>query len=196
LPTKRRILLSLMTEENDFQLEQAGLRVESPKACRWTYKFCSPENDTITQEHADLACIQGDGRVAARRDIFEPVGGTALPQVARAASSAGIGWCVLINVPEYLADLRRTARAPVFAVGTDKEEIGRIQAKQFAALLPRGGSVLYIQGPSEHFAAKQRPLACSRRCRRTFASAGCVPTGPEEGAARSVNFMAEADSSQ
>jgi ribose transport system substrate-binding protein len=34
--------------------------------------------------------------------------------------------------------------------------VGRIQGRQFAALLPKGGSVLYIQGPSENSAAQDR----------------------------------------
>ena len=44
----------------------------------------------------------------------------------------------------------------MFALTSDHEEIGRIQGRQLAALLPGGGLVLYIQGPSESSAAKQR----------------------------------------
>lgn len=57
---------------------------------------------------------------------------------------------------DYIADLRKTYRIPAFTLTSDHEEVGRIQGRQFAALLPRGGSVLYIQGPSESLAAKQR----------------------------------------
>ena len=88
--------------------------------------------------------------------VFEPVGGTALPQVARAAASAGIGWVVLNRHVEYIAEIRKTSKVPVFGVSSDHEEIGRIQGHQFAALLPKGGSVLYVQGPAESLAAKQR----------------------------------------
>jgi ribose transport system substrate-binding protein len=41
-------------------------------------------------------------------------------------------------------------------VTSDHFEIGRIQGRQFAALLPHGGSILYIQGPAENSAAKER----------------------------------------
>ena len=88
--------------------------------------------------------------------IFEPVGGTALPQVARAAVDAGIGWVVLNREANYVADLRKLAKAPVFAVTVDHVDIGRIQAKQCAALLPTGGTALYVQGPSENSATKDR----------------------------------------
>src|SRR5262245_34132939 len=144
-------------------------------------------NDTITQSTQILRAIQGDPTLRPDAVIFEPVGGTVLPQVARAACGAGIGWCVLINVPDYLADLRRSSKAPVFAVGTDQEEIGRIQARQFAALLPRGGSALYIQGPSEHFAAKQRTLGLQSALPQNIRISGLRANWTEEGAARSVN---------
>jgi ribose transport system substrate-binding protein len=88
--------------------------------------------------------------------VVEPVGGTALPQVARAASAAGIGWAVLNRRPDYLSELRTAATAPFFAVTSDHAEIGRIQGRQFAALLPRGGSVLYIEGPSQSSSAQER----------------------------------------
>jgi len=44
----------------------------------------------------------------------------------------------------------------VFVVVNDNHEIGRIQGRQLAALLPDGGSVLCIQGPSEADASKLR----------------------------------------
>ena len=81
-----------------------------------------------------------------------------MPQVAQAAVSAGIGWAVLNRDASYIPDLRKTAIRPVFGLTSDHVEIGRIQGRQFAALLPHGGSVLYIQGPSENSAAKERTL--------------------------------------
>ena len=56
----------------------------------------------------------------------------------------------------YLDELRKTTSAPIFGVSSDHVEIGRMQGRQFAALLPKGGAVLYIQGPSENSAAKER----------------------------------------
>jgi len=48
------------------------------------------------------------------------------------------------------------ASARIFAVSSDHFEIGRIQGRQFAALLPGGGSVLYIEGPSQSSSAQER----------------------------------------
>ncbi|MFZ1157898.1 MAG: substrate-binding domain-containing protein, partial [Candidatus Sulfotelmatobacter sp.] len=88
--------------------------------------------------------------------IFEPAGGTAFPQVARAAAAAGIGWVILNHEVDYVSQLRKAYRIPVFSISSDHVEVGRIQGKQFAALLPEGGSVLYIEGPAASSAAKDR----------------------------------------
>ncbi|HXN95394.1 MAG TPA: substrate-binding domain-containing protein, partial [Candidatus Acidoferrales bacterium] len=78
------------------------------------------------------------------------------PQVARAAASVGIGWAVLSRQAEYAGELRKTTRSPVFSVSADQVEVGRIQARQIAALLPRGGAVLLIQGPSVSSVSRDR----------------------------------------
>jgi ribose transport system substrate-binding protein len=52
--------------------------------------------------------------------------------------------------------LRRLFSVPVFSTTSNHEDIGRIQGQQLSALLPAGGNVLYIQGPSESLAAQQR----------------------------------------
>ena len=69
-------------------------------------------------------------------------------QVAAAAAAAGIGWGVLNREVDYVAKLRGTSQAPIFAVTTDQEEVGRIQGRQFAVFLKDGGGILYIEGPA------------------------------------------------
>jgi ribose transport system substrate-binding protein len=44
----------------------------------------------------------------------------------------------------------------VFAISSDHQEVGKIQGQQFGALLPNGGSMLYIEGPANSSAAKER----------------------------------------
>jgi hypothetical protein len=80
-----------------------------------------------------------------------------LERVARNAAAAGIGWVLLNRTAPYVEALRQEhPRLAVSAVTTDHLEIGRIQGRQFRALLPRGGSVLYVQGPPETAAAQER----------------------------------------
>jgi len=153
---KLTCLLSLPTDDNDFQQEQATAAKETALRLGLELQVVYAGNDAIKQSDQILKAIQSPAGARPAAILFEPLGATALPQVARAASAAGIGWVVLNRNAEYLSELRRSGRAPAFAVSSDHLEIGRIQGQQFAALLPNGGSVLYIQGPSENSAAKER----------------------------------------
>jgi ABC-type sugar transport system substrate-binding protein len=153
---KLNYLLSLPTDDNDYQQEQATAARETATRLGFDLQVVYAGNDAIRQSDQILKAIQSPAGARPDAILFEPLGATALPQVARAASAAGIGWVVLNRNAEYLPELRRSGRAPAFAVSSDHLEIGRIQGQQFTALLPNGGSVLYIQGPSENSAAKER----------------------------------------
>ena len=153
---KLRILISLTTNDNDYQMEQAQSAEQAAAKLGVSAEIIYAENDAINQSTQLLKAVQAAPEARPNAIVFEPVGGTALPQVARAAVGAGIGWAVLNRDASYIEELRRTSTAPIFAVSSDHVEIGRIQGRQLAALLPRGGSVLYIQGPSENSAAKER----------------------------------------
>jgi ribose transport system substrate-binding protein len=183
---KLQILLSLMTEENDYQREQAASARRAAESLGVTLQILFAGNDTITQSTQLLRAIQSEPTLRPAGIIFEPVGGTALPQVARASSTAGIGWAVLNSVPDYLSEIYGAARAPVFAMSTDQEEIGRIQGRQFQALLPHGGNALYIQGPSEHFAARQRTAGMQSILPKNIHVTGLRANWTEEGATKSV----------
>jgi ribose transport system substrate-binding protein len=156
--TKLRFLVSLTNNDNDYQIEQAHSAEEAARKLGVDVHIIYADNDAINQSTQLLKAIQAPAESRPDVIIFEPVGGTALPQVARAAASAGIGWAVLNRDANYIQELRQVSKAPILAVSSDHLEIGRIQGRQFAALLPRGGSVLYIQGPSENSAAKERTL--------------------------------------
>src|ERR1700681_1084364 len=153
---KIRILVSLTTNDNDYQIEQAQSAEAAAKEYGTTVEVIYADNDAINQSTQILRAIQGATDDRPNAIVFEPVGGTALPQVARAAATAGIGWAVLNRDATYLDELRKISSAPMFGVSSDHVEIGRLQGRQLAALLPKGGSVLYIQGPSENSAAKER----------------------------------------
>jgi ribose transport system substrate-binding protein len=155
---KIRILVSLTTNDNDYQIEQAQSAEQAASKLGVSAEIIYASNDAINQSTQILRAIQASPGDRPSAIIFEPVGGTALPQVARAAVAAEIGWAVLNRDASYIEDLRRASTVAIFAISSDHVEIGRIQGRQFAALLPRGGTVLYIQGPSENSAAKERTL--------------------------------------
>lgn len=153
---KLKFVVSLTTNDNDYQIEQAAAAEEAARRLGVDVQLLYADNDAILQSQQLLKIIQSNSDSHPDGIIFEPVGGTAMPQVAKAAMAAGIGWVVLNREVDYVSDLRRAYKVPILAISSDHEEIGRIQGKQLAALLPHGGSVLLIQGPSESLAAKQR----------------------------------------
>lgn len=153
---KLRFLVSLTTDDNDYQIEQAQSAEAAARKCGVELQVIYADNDAITQSTQLLKAIQAEDEHRPEAIIFEPVGGTALPQVARAAAGAGIGWAVLNRDANYIAELRKSSKAPIFVVTSDHLEIGRIQGRQIAALLPHGGSILCVQGPAENSAAKDR----------------------------------------
>jgi len=153
---KLRFVINLMTQENDFQLAQAAAAEHAARRLDVNVEIAYADSDPVTQSTQLLKIIQRDPATHPAAILFQPIGGIALPQVARAAAAAGIGWVVLNRYAEYLSELRTTSRAPMFCISTDPREVGRIQARQIAALLPGGGSVLYIQGPTGSSAASER----------------------------------------
>jgi ribose transport system substrate-binding protein len=153
---KLRFIVSLHTKDNDFQIAQAQAAEEAARKFNVDTEVTYADNNAVDQSTHLLKAIQNRPELRPDGIVLEPVSGTALPQVARAASLAGIGWVVLNRNPEYLPELHKTSKMPTFSVSSDHVEIGRIQGKQFAALLPRGGSILYLEGPSQSSSAQKR----------------------------------------
>ena len=193
---KIRILVSLTTNDNDYQIEQAQSAEAAAKESGATVEIIYADNDAINQSTQILRAIQGAPEDRPNAIVFEPVGGTALPQVARAAAAAGIGWAVLNREASYIEELRKTSSAPIFALSSDHPEIGRIQGRQFAALLPRGGTVLYIQGPSENSAAKDRTLGMQEAKPANLQIIALRGQWTEESAQRSVRSWLKLTTSQ
>jgi ribose transport system substrate-binding protein len=148
-------ILSLITRESDYQVEEAAEAERVARQFGVELNVLYADNDAVTQSQQLLDKICGHDADQSAGIIVQPVG-TSLRQVAHAASSAGIGWVVLNRDADYLAELRRTSKAPAFEVTMDHVEIGRIQGRQMAALLPEGGMALYLEGPSTNPTALQR----------------------------------------
>jgi ribose transport system substrate-binding protein len=193
---KIRILLSLTTDDNDYQIEQAQSAEKAAKRLDVALEIIFAGNDAITQSTQILKAVQASAESLPDAIVFEPVGSTALPQVARAAAAAGIGWAVLNQDAGYIEELRKTARAPIFAVSSDHVEIGRIQGRQLVALLPKGGSVLYIQGPSDNSAAKERTQGMLETKRANIQVTTLKAQWTEESALRAVRSWLKLTTSQ
>lgn len=153
---KPRLLLSVTNDGNDFQIEQVkGARLAAARLGAQLDVVYAQDNGVIQSQQL-LNSIQSSTGSHPDAIIFEPAGSTTLPQVARAAAAKGIAWIVLSRDADYIPELRSAFRIPSFVVTADHSEIGRIQGRQLAALLPRGGIVLMILGPTRSEAAGLR----------------------------------------
>src|SRR6266496_2471866 len=146
---KLRIAVSLITVDNDYQIEQAAAAEDAARRLKVDMRLFYADGDSIEQSQQVLRLVLAKSCDRPDGIIFEPIGAPALAQAARRAADAGIGWVVLNRQVEYVKQLRQTSNAPVFIVTNDHREMGRVQGRQLAALLPSGGLVLYIQGPAE-----------------------------------------------
>jgi ribose transport system substrate-binding protein len=147
------VVVALTTRDNDYQAEQSASAAEVASRLGVRISVVYADNDAVNQSQQLVKIIQ-DRNQRPDAILVEPVG-TPMPQVAKAAVAAGIGWGILNREADYLAELRRDSQIPVFAVSPDQEEVGRIQGKQLAALTTEG-NVLYIEGPSSSSAANLR----------------------------------------
>src|ERR1700736_4468727 len=150
------VLVSLTNDDNDYQQDQAAAAERAGRRLGVDVTIIHASNDALAQSQQLLHYVQDSGVARPDAIMFEPAGGTAFPQVARAAAAAGIGWVVMNHEVDYILELRRSFKVPVFGITSNHEEVGRIQGQQFAALLPKGGTILYIEGPANSSAAKER----------------------------------------
>jgi ABC-type sugar transport system substrate-binding protein len=143
-----KFLVSLLTNENYYQRHQGTAAQEAAQRLGVDVQVLFAENDPVAQSEQLLNAIQSSSKGFLLDGIICYPVGTTLLQVARQAAAAGIGWAVLNRECDYLAELRNNYQVPIFSVRNDNTEIGRIQGTQMGALLPEGGLILYLLGPS------------------------------------------------
>jgi ribose transport system substrate-binding protein len=193
---KLSFLVSLTNDENDYQQEQQAAAEKAARRLGADLKIIHANNDAVTQSQQLLHYIQGSAASRPDAIVFEPAGGTGFPQVARAAVAADIGWVVLNHDADYLEQLRGGCHVPVFSISSDHREVGKIQGKQFAALLPQGGRMLYIEGPANSSAAHERTAGMNLTKPDNIAVKTMRANWTEEGAYRTVSSWLRLRTSQ
>lgn len=147
-------LLSLINYDNAFQRAQAASAEDVASNYGVTLETVYAGGDAVCQVQQILTAIQ-------RKDhgidivIAQPVG-TSMANVADVVTKSGVAWGVLNREVEYLHSLRRSVNVPVFEVTVGQLETGHIEAQQVASLLPQGGTILYITGPTVGSTARLR----------------------------------------
>lgn len=152
---KLKVILSLITRDNDYQREQAKSAEAVALQHNVDLEVVYADNDSVTQS-SQLLALMHKYKSELKAILVEPAGGTAFPQIGAAAVRAGIAWGVLNRDANCVAELRRNSQVPAFVVSVDHKQVGRIQAQQLAAIMPQGGTVLCIQGPSSSVVSHHR----------------------------------------
>jgi ABC-type sugar transport system substrate-binding protein len=152
---KLNVIVSL-PGDNKYLREQAAAAETAAEPLDLCVRILNAHSDPITQSQQLLELIQSANGQKPDAIIVEPVTESGLPRVAEAAVNAGVGWVISNARVDYVERLRKISRAPIFSISQDHAEIGRIQARQFSALLPGGGNVLYLRGPASNSLACQR----------------------------------------
>lgn len=150
-----RVVVSL-PNDNAYQHEQGVVAKATGERLGLDVQVIQAHDDSITQSQQLLEIIQSKTETRPDAFLVEPVTAVGLPRVAEAAVAGGIAWVVSNSDVDYVAHLRKNSRVPVFVVTQGQKEIGEIQGRQIAALLPEGGSVLCIEGPSMSSVAVKR----------------------------------------
>lgn len=152
---KKLKFVLLVVENNDYQAEQTVAAKQAAFECEAELQVIQTGHDAVSQSQEVLNLLYKPSGARPNGILFEPVG-TPLAQAAKIAATAGVGWVVLNREVDYIHELRVHGTTPCFSITTDHGEVGRIQGEQIGRLLPNGGSVLYIQGPSDNKAAVRR----------------------------------------
>jgi ABC-type sugar transport system substrate-binding protein len=151
----KSIALWLVDAANEFQ---QMLKAEADGVCRkagvgLTVHFSG--YDAAAQVREIRAAIARSPRA----DAFLVMGtrDRGLGAYVRQAAREGVAWFFLNGVEDDLAAIRKDHPTAVIAVVTaDERETGRIQGRQFRALVPHGRLVLYVQGGTQSFVARER----------------------------------------
>jgi ABC-type sugar transport system substrate-binding protein len=143
-----KIVVALLTSTQEFQRMQAADACSAARRAGLGVEIIFAESNAIQQIHQLYRFIHTSEAERPAAIVVEPVSREGMERVARNAVKAGIAWIVQQWKADYLGALQTEhPKVPVASVAVDEDEIGRIQARQFQTLLPKGGPVLLLQGP-------------------------------------------------
>ena len=152
-----KIVVSLLTEKQEFQRVQAEEARAAAARAGLDAEIVWAENNPVVQVQHIYQVVNAPAGTRPVAMVVQPAAAAGLETAARAAVQAGIGWVLLGDRDAMLDPLRREFPGKLVAsVATDNQEIGRLQARLFRALLPRGGTLVYVEGPSFGVAALHR----------------------------------------
>jgi ribose transport system substrate-binding protein len=150
-----KIVVSLPEKDNEFQLLQAVEARAAGRRLGFTVEMLYADNGGVAQIQQLYKAIHSQPQPRAL--VIEPIAVGGLETVLRKAATCRIP-CAVLNgtvgcMPRLQIDF---SDLPLFTVGSNQMEVGRLQGEQLKALVPRGGSVLYLHGLQGASASDER----------------------------------------
>jgi ABC-type sugar transport system substrate-binding protein len=164
----RRVVVSLLSEEQEFQRMQATDARETAARIGLEIDVVFAEGNAVHQIQQLFKFVHAAEEERPAAIIVEGVARAGMERLSRNALGAGIGWVLINETAPYLADLRtRYPGLVISSVQADEEEIGRIQGRQAKTLLPSGGALLCLQGPLDTLSTEGRAQGLEDEIRGT-----------------------------
>jgi ABC-type sugar transport system substrate-binding protein len=157
---KQWVLVSLLSDHQEYQRLQASEAKTAGARGGLDVRVVASDSDPtkqIQQISAAIASPEGTRPVAV---VAETAGSVGFERVARSVLQAGAAWMLVSDNPRYLDTLRR--EFPDRLVGSaciNNPEIGGLLGRMALTLLPAGGKILCVEGPTATAATLQRRRA-------------------------------------
>ncbi len=135
-----RIVVSL-PNDNAYQREQRAAAKSTAQRLGLDLQVIQAGDDSTTQREQLLKIVESSAEAWPNAFLVEPLSASGLRHVAEAAVAKGIAWVMSNSEVDYIRQLRKSPRVPVFPVTQGKRQIGQLTGKQIATLLPQGGFV-------------------------------------------------------
>jgi ribose transport system substrate-binding protein len=157
-PKAPLITALLLTDGQDFQRAQEQSASDVCKRVGFQLEVAFADNNPTMQIRQALEYIERPLNIRPLAMVVELASTPdAFTDVARSALTARIGWVELSSRSSTVETLRREFPGQLFAsVNVDEDAIGALHAAQCRTLLPKGGTILYVEGPSVSAIVKSR----------------------------------------
>ena len=153
----RKLHLFLLSADNAYQNLLRGDAEAAASRHEVALTVHSADNDAQRQAQQIRDALKLPADVRPDAILVAPPNEAKLATEAREAAKLGVGWALLNRSSTHIQDLRREfPNRSLFCVYADQYQIGHIQGKQFACLLPTGGHLFYLQGPVAASSAERR----------------------------------------
>lgn len=167
------VLVSLLTEAQEYQRLQAAEARAAAVRGDLGVRFVFSDNDPARQVQQIEEAVRAPDGSRPVAVVAETSGSAGFERVARTALEAGVGWVLVSDNSRYLDSLRREFPDRLVAAAClDNEEVGRMLGRISQKLLPAGGALLTVEGPTATAATLQRRRGLEEEIRGTMLRIG------------------------